>query len=72
VLDALDVTTVAAVVGGSTGGMVTLEWPLCTPPGYIKHIIPITTSAFHSAWGIAWGETQRQSILADAQFDNGW
>lgn len=31
------------------GGMAVLEWPLCTPNGYIRHIIPIATSARHSA-----------------------
>ncbi|KAF2809992.1 homoserine O-acetyltransferase [Mytilinidion resinicola] len=72
VLDQLGVSEVAAVIGGSMGGMATLEWPLCTPVGYVKNIIPITTSAYHSAWGIAWGETQRMSIYADVKFSNGW
>jgi homoserine O-acetyltransferase len=57
VLAALGVTSVAAVIGGSMGGMHTLEWPLCTPPGYVKNIIPIATSAYQGAWGISWGET---------------
>ncbi|KAF2499591.1 putative acetyl-CoA--deacetylcephalosporin C acetyltransferase precursor [Lophium mytilinum] len=72
VLDQLGVSEVAAVIGGSMGGMATLEWPLCTPVGYVKNIVPITTSAYHSAWGIAWGETQRMSIYADANFKSGW
>ncbi|KAF2263652.1 homoserine O-acetyltransferase [Lojkania enalia] len=72
VLDALGVRSIAAVIGGSMGGMTTLEWPLCTPPGYVKSIIPITTSAYHGAWGISWGETQRQSIFTDSTFKNGW
>jgi homoserine O-acetyltransferase len=54
------------------GGMTTVEWPLCTPPGYVKNIIPIATSAYHGAWGISWGETQRQAIYSDAAFRNGW
>ena len=54
------------------GGFSTLEWPLCTPPGYIKTIIPITTSAYHSAWGISWGEAQRQCIYADRKYNGGW
>jgi homoserine O-acetyltransferase len=52
--------------------MFTLEWPLCTDSGYVKHIIPITTSAYHSAWGISWGEAQRQSIYADKNYQGGW
>lgn len=54
------------------GGMHTLEWPLCTPPGYVKNIIPIATSSYQGAWGISWGETQREAIYADAAFRDGW
>ena len=54
------------------GGMLTLEWPLCTTEGYIKTIIAITTSGFHSAWGISWNEAQRQAIMADGMFKDGW
>lgn len=71
VLDALGVKRVAAVIGGSMGGFSTLEWPLCTSQGYVKTIIAITTSAYHSAWGISWGEAQRQCIYADAAYNNG-
>lgn len=72
VLDALGVTSIAAVIGGSMGGMLALEWPLCTSEGYIKTIIAITTSSFQSAWGISWNEAQRQAIMADARFNDGW
>ncbi|EQB58332.1 homoserine O-acetyltransferase [Colletotrichum gloeosporioides Cg-14] len=72
VLDALGVKSVAAVIGGSMGGMTTLEWPLCTPLGFVKHIIPIATAADHSAWGISWAETQRQCIYADPKFNDGY
>ena len=54
------------------GGMATLEWPLCTEPGYIRHIIPIATSPRHSAWCISWGEAQRQSIYADPSYEDGY
>ena len=54
------------------GGMATLEWPLCTPQGYTKHIIPLATSARHSAWCISWSEAQRQSIYADPLYLNGY
>ncbi|KUJ06819.1 homoserine O-acetyltransferase [Mollisia scopiformis] len=72
VLDALGVSSIAAVVGGSMGGMMTLEWPLCTPEGYLKNIIPISTSVDHDAWGIAWAEAQRQCIYADPAFEEGY
>ncbi|KAF8525208.1 Alpha/Beta hydrolase protein [Hysterangium stoloniferum] len=72
VLDRLGVRSVAVVIGGSMGGMATLEWPLCTDPGYIRHIVPIATSPQHSAWCISWGEAQRQSIFADPAYDDGY
>jgi homoserine O-acetyltransferase len=71
VLDSLGVQSIAAVIGGSMGGMHALEWPLCTPPGYVKNIIPIATSAYQGAWGISWGETQRQAICTDLAFRAG-
>jgi homoserine O-acetyltransferase len=72
VLDHLGVSSVAAVIGGSMGGMAALEWPLCTPSGYVRHIIPIATSARHSAWCISWGEAQRQSIYSDPGYVDGY
>jgi len=72
VLDHLGVSSIGVVIGGSMGGMAVLEWPLCTPPGYVKHIIPLATSAKHSAWCISWGEAQRQSIYADPGYEDGY
>ena len=72
ILDYLGVSSVAVVIGGSMGGMAILEWPLCSPPGYVRHIIPIATSARHSAWCISWGEAQRQSIYSDPLYDDGY
>lgn len=71
-LDHLGVTSVAVVIGGSMGGMAVLEWPLCTPPGYVRRIVPIATSARHSAWCISWGEAQRQSIYSDPAYEDGY
>ncbi|KAJ8594396.1 homoserine O-acetyltransferase [Rhizopogon salebrosus TDB-379] len=71
-LDHLGVSSVAVAIGGSMGGMAVLEWPLCTPPGYVRHIIPLATSARHSAWCISWGEAQRQSIYSDPLYDDGY
>ncbi|KAF8885599.1 Alpha/Beta hydrolase protein [Infundibulicybe gibba] len=72
VLDVLGVRSVAIAIGGSMGGMAVLEWPLCTPPGYIRHVIPLATSARHSAWCISWGEAQRQSIYSDPIYQDGF
>jgi homoserine O-acetyltransferase len=72
VLDFLTVSSVAVVIGGSMGGMAVLEWPLCTADGYVRRIIPIATSARHSAWCISWGEAQRQSIYSDPGYEDGY
>ncbi|KAJ9262852.1 hypothetical protein DTO021C3_2966 [Paecilomyces variotii] len=72
VLDALGVSSVAAVIGGSMGGMTTIEWPLCTPPGFVRTIIPIGTSVAQSAWGISWSEVQRRCIRSDPLFRDGY
>lgn len=62
---------VAAVIGGSLGGMFVLEWAYFGKD-YIRCIVPIATSSRHSAWGISWGEAQRQSIYADPKYDDGY
>ncbi|KAF9463128.1 Alpha/Beta hydrolase protein [Collybia nuda] len=72
VLDHLGVTSVAVAIGGSMGGMAVLEWPLCSPEGYIRHVVPLATSARHSAWCISWGEAQRQSIYSDPMYQDGF
>jgi homoserine O-acetyltransferase len=72
ILDHLSVSSVAVAIGGSMGGMTVLEWPLCTPQGYVRRIIPLATSARHSAWCISWGEAQRQSIYSDPAYNDGY
>lgn len=54
------------------GGMTCLEWPLNSPPGFVKTIVPLATSARHSAWCISWGEAQRQSIYSDPDYKDGY
>jgi homoserine O-acetyltransferase/O-succinyltransferase len=65
------VRQVAAVVGGSMGGMLVLEWAYFGKD-YVRCIVPIATSSRHSAWGISWGEAQRQSIYTDPKYDDGY
>lgn len=71
VLDDLGVKQIAAVVGGSMGGMLTLEYSFFGKD-YVRAIVPIATSACHSAWCISWGEAQRQSIYSDPKYDDGY
>ncbi|KAI0206528.1 homoserine O-acetyltransferase [Astrocystis sublimbata] len=70
-LDDLGVREVAAVIGGSMGGMLVLEWAYFGKD-YVRCIVPIATSSQHSAWGISWGEAQRQSIYADPKYEDGY
>ncbi|KAF1997094.1 homoserine O-acetyltransferase [Amniculicola lignicola CBS 123094] len=71
VLDDLGVKQIAAVIGGSMGGMLVLEFAYFGKD-YVRCIIPIATSARYSAWGISWGEAQRQSIYSDPKYDDGY
>ncbi|KAL5003194.1 homoserine O-acetyltransferase [Aspergillus recurvatus] len=71
VLDNLGIKQIAAVVGGSMGGMLTLEYAYFGKD-YVRAIVPIATSARHSAWCISWGEAQRQSIYSDPKYENGY
>ncbi|KAG9308029.1 hypothetical protein JVU11DRAFT_12681 [Chiua virens] len=47
VLDNLGTSSVAVAISGSMGGMVVLEWPLCSLSGYVRHVIPLATSGVH-------------------------
>ncbi|KAL8791567.1 MAG: hypothetical protein Q9195_005831 [Heterodermia aff. obscurata] len=71
VLDDLGVKQIAAVVGGSMGGMLALEYAYFGKD-YVRTIVPIATSSRHSAWGISWGEAQRQSIYCDPKYQDGY
>ena len=53
------------------GGMLTLEYSFFGKD-YVRAIVPIATSARHSAWCISWGEAQRQSIYSDPKYDDGY
>ena len=66
-LDDLGVKQIAAVVGGSMGGMAVLEFAFLGKD-YVRTIAPIATSARHSAWCISWGEQQRQCIYSDPKY----
>lgn len=51
--------------------MFVLEWAYFGRD-YVRCVVPIATSSRHSAWGISWGEAQRQSIYADPKYDDGY
>lgn len=60
----------AAVVGGSLGGMHALEWAY-EGKEYVCCIVPIATCAYQGAWAICWGEAQRHAIYHDSKFHGG-
>jgi homoserine O-acetyltransferase len=71
ILDDLGVKQVAAVIGGSMGGMLVLEYAYFGVD-YVRTIVPLATCAAHSAWAISWGEAQRQSIYSDPKYLDGY
>jgi homoserine O-acetyltransferase/O-succinyltransferase len=69
-LDALGITQLAAVIGGSLGGMQALSWSLCYPTR-LRHCIAVATAPNLSAQNIAFNEVARRAIVTDPEFHGG-
>ncbi len=69
-LDHLGVDRLAAVIGGSMGGMQALAWPTIFPDR-VRAAIVIAATARHSAQNIAFHEVGRQAIMADPRWRGG-
>ncbi|MGK6318418.1 homoserine O-acetyltransferase MetX [Sphingomonas sp. DT-204] len=69
-LDHLDIPTLAAIVGGSMGGMQALSWA-ATYPERVRAAVVIASTARHSAQNIAFHEVGRQAIMADPKWRGG-
>jgi len=70
VLDALGIEQLAAVVGGSLGGMQALSWTL-RYPDRVKHCVAVATAPNLSAQNIAFNEVARRAIVTDPDFCSG-
>ncbi len=68
--DALGITTLAAVIGGSLGGMQALCWAMRYPQR-LGHCIAIATAPNLSAQNIAFNEVARRAIVTDPDFHGG-
>jgi len=66
----LGITQLAAVLGGSLGGMQALAWTLRYPER-IRHCIAVATAPNLSAQNIAFNEVARRAIITDPDFHGG-
>ena len=69
-LDALGIQTLAAVMGGSLGGMQALSWTL-QYPGRVRHAVVIASAPNLTAENIAFNEVARRAIVTDPDFHGG-
>ncbi|TNF59136.1 MAG: homoserine O-acetyltransferase [Burkholderiales bacterium] len=69
-LDALGIDTLAAVMGGSLGGMQTLSWTL-QYPGRVRHAVVVASAPNLTAENIAFNEVARRAIVTDPDFHGG-
>lgn len=70
VLDRLGITQLAAVMGGSLGGMQALSWTLQYPER-MRHALVIASAPNLSAQNIAFNEVARRAIVTDPEFHGG-
>jgi homoserine O-acetyltransferase/O-succinyltransferase len=68
--DYLDIKQLAAVVGGSLGGMQALQWTIAYPER-VKHALVIASAPNLTAQNMAFNEVARQAIITDPEFHGG-
>jgi homoserine O-acetyltransferase len=66
----LGITQLAAVLGGSLGGMQALDWTL-RHPQRLRHCVAVATAPNLSAQNIAFNEVARRAIVTDPDFHGG-
>jgi homoserine O-acetyltransferase len=68
--DYLGIKQLAAVVGGSLGGMQALQWTIAYPDR-VKHALVIASAPNLTAQNMAFNEVARQAIITDPEFHGG-
>ena len=69
-LDTLGIRTLAAVMGGSLGGMQALSWTLQYPER-VRHAVVVASAPNLTAENIAFNEVARRAIVTDPDFHGG-
>ncbi len=69
-MDVLGIATLAAVMGGSLGGMQALSWTLRYPQR-VRHAVVIASAPNLTAENIAFNEVARRAIVTDPDFHGG-
>ncbi|MES2282352.1 MAG: homoserine O-acetyltransferase [Pseudomonadota bacterium] len=69
-LDAMGIETLAAVMGGSLGGMQALSWTL-QYPDRVRHAVVVASAPNLTAENIAFNEVARRAIVTDPDFNGG-
>ncbi len=68
--DYLGIQQLAAIVGGSLGGMQALQWTIAYPER-VRHALVIASAPNLTAQNIAFNEVARQAIITDPEFHGG-
>ena len=69
-LDTMGIQTLAAVMGGSLGGMQALSWALQYPQR-VRHAVVVASAPNLTAENIAFNEVARRAIVTDPDFHGG-
>jgi homoserine O-acetyltransferase/O-succinyltransferase len=69
-LDALGIERLAAVAGGSLGGMQALQWAVLYPDQVDDIVVIASTHALHPQ-GLAWNAIAREAIMRDPAWQGG-
>src|ERR1700685_1583153 len=69
-LDVLGIEQLAAVAGGSLGGMQAFEWAILFP-GQVDAVVAIASTHALQPQGVAWNAIARESIMRDSAWQGG-